>query len=441
MTVLERILDTLPPPYAVADDAVIRAMLDDLALELDVLHEDLDRMRRTRWVDFAYRFLDLQKLAGLLGIDPIPGETLESFRVRLLALVAARLEGAVGPADVRAFVHDYVRGVEQSLQSIFVPGLARYDAEQAFATDPAHPGYRPLELVENPLRMRRSGTLRANQGRVPYLFRWEESNRGLRETFASLVIGGLPGGRTAVPLVVNTTTHDLIGYSGVLRFGQRLELVSADDALVPRRAVALLDGRDVTQRIFSISGFELGIPFTPGDHDPQPLLPRLARGANEWTYLSAGLYDVRGLDRVFFAIADAQLREGVFDETFFEHAVLQSGPVATLEMSWTETEPASFEVHVPRYLVIASPEVAAAEGAPAHELLSAALGAGVADIHAAGVRAQVIFDAFRETQAQQVRTTLPWIVTDPELGPVGEGARVSLGGLFGETDLDTSRFQ
>lgn len=441
MSVLDRILDVLPPPYAVAGDGVINALLDDLALELDLVQEDLDRMRRSHWVSFVYRFADLERIADLVAIDPIPGETLDNFRVRLLALVAARLHGAVGPAEIRAFVEDYLRGAERALDATFVPGLARYDADAAFQTDPAHPRYRPLALVENPLRERSSATLEALGGRVPYLFRWEDHNRGLRESVARAAITGLSGGRTAVPLLVNATTGDLIGYAGVLGTGRRLELLPADDAPGTRRAVALLDGRDVSDRIFSISGFALGDDLATAGRDPQPLLPRMAGRANAWTYLSAGLFDVRGLDHVFFATADEQLREGVYDETRFDHAVLRSGQGATLELSWTEVEPASFQVRVPRYIVIVAPEVAAAQSEPAHELVATALRSAIADIHAAGVRAQVVFDPFRETQPQRARATLPWVVVEPETGPVGERQSLSLGGAFGETGLDTSRFQ
>jgi len=276
---------------------------------------------------------------------------------------------------------------------------------------------------------------------VPYLFRWEERNQGLVDTVARFTVTGLRGGRTAVPLLVNMTTHDLIGYQGVLHVGQRLELVPADGELGTRAARALLDGRDVTNRIFSVSGFELGVPFDPPDRDAEPQLPRLVRGPNQWTFLSVGLYDVQGLNHVFYAIADDALREGVFDSTFFDHSVFPSGAVASLDLEWTEVEPASFEVHVPRYLTIAAPEVASSEGPRADTLVAEALTETIREIHAAGVRAQVIFDASRETQEQRVRATLPWIVAPPETAPSGEGENLSFGGRYGESSLDTSRFE
>ena len=439
MSVLDRILEALPPPYAIEPDSVTARLLDDVAVELDAVQEDIDRLGRTHWVKFVYRFDDLVKLADLVGTKPIPGETLDSFRVRLLALVEARLRGAVGVGDIRTFVHDYLAGAEIALRSTFVPGLQRHGADDAFEAHADDPLFRPLELVENPLRTRRSATLAALHGRVPYLFRWQERNAGLADTVARFTITGLHGGATAVPLVVNLTTGDLIGYAGVLRVGQRLELTNAGNG--DRPALATIDGRDVTERVFSVSDFRLGVAFEPPDRDEAPQLPRLRRGPNRFAYVSAGLYDVPGLDHVFYAIADDALREGVFDDTFFDDAVFPSGSAAAIEMEWTEVEPASFEVHVPRYVVIAAHEVASAAGGPVYELVAEALRETIAEIHAAGVLAQVVFDPFREVQPQRVTATLPWVVAPPETAPSGEGEELVFGARYGESGLDAARFE
>jgi hypothetical protein len=437
MTALDRVLDTLPSPYALADDAVLPRLLDAGAIELDVQLEDVDRMRLTHWVGFAYTLRDLARIGKLLGIDPLPGESLQSFRVRLLALAAARLSGAVSPGDIRGFVYAYVSESERALRSTFVPGLRRFSRDEAFEEHEAHPAYRPLRLVENPLRVRRSPALEAVRGRVPYLQRWEERNLGLAETVARIAITGQPRERTSVPVLVNLTTGDLVGYAGVVRVGQRLTLQPAAE----RRAVALLDDVDVTERVFSVGGFVPGVPFTPDDLDAEPLLPRLARGTNRWLFLAVGLYDIRGLDRVFFAIADEALREGVYDSTFFDHAVFPSGTVARLELEWTEVEPASFQVRVPRCVVLEAPEIAGVPEGPAHEQLAVGLRAAIAEIRAAGVRAEVLLDPFVETQPQRVRATVPWIVVPAERGPSGEGETVALGARFGEPALDRARFE
>jgi hypothetical protein len=428
MSAAERVRELLPAPYAVTREAVTARLVEAVALELDVLLEDLDRLRQTHWVQYAYRLTDLARLGDLVGIAPLPGEPLQAFRVRLLALVTALMQGAVGPAEIRRFVYAYLSGAEQALQSMFVPGLARRDETSAYEAAGA---YRPLALVENPDRTRRSQAL----GDVPYLHRWQEANRGLDETVATFAITGLSGGRTAVPVLVNVTTCDLIGYAGALHVGQRVELRRAGDD--PRAARAMLDGRDVSERAFSVSGFTLGAAFTHADLDTAPRLPRLARGVNDWIYLAVGLYDVRGLDHVFFAVADAALREGVFDETQFDHALFPSGPLTRLEMEWTEHEPAAFEIRIPSGVVAEAPEL----GNATHEQLVDGLDTAIERIHAAGVRAAVLHEPFSERQDQHVTAVLPWLVVNPEVGPVGEGESLVLGARFGESGLDRSRFE
>jgi hypothetical protein len=193
--------------------------------------------------------------------------------------------------------------------------------------------------------------------------------------------------------------------------------------------------------VFSVSGFRLGVPFTTADLDAAPLLPRLARGANELVYLSVGLYDVRGLDHVFYAIAGDELREGVFDATFFDRAVFPSGPVAHLELEWTETEPASFEVRVPRGVVVEAPELAGLPEGRAYALVGGALAATVREIRAAGVRAAVLLEPFREEQAQRVRATVPFVVMPTERGPAGGGDELAVGARFDEAALGTGRLE
>jgi hypothetical protein len=432
----ERMLDLLPPPYAAAPESVVAQLLDAVALELEAAGEDVGRMRRAHWVGFVERLGDLDKLAALVGVERLPWEGLEVFRARLLALVAAHLAGALGPGDVRRFAVDYLRRAEEALDAVLVPGMAgRAGLGAAFAPDSHHPGFRPLALVENPPRRRRSNALLAIGGRVPYLYRFTEENRGLQETVATLTITGFGGGRSAVPVLANLTTGDLLGYRDVLRVGQRLEIGQVGDG-TGRAAAATLDGEDASAKLFTMEGFELGTPFKPADLGPSPLLPRMARGPNDWVFLSAGLYGVRGLDHVFFAIADAQLREGVFDQTFFDHSLFPSGPVAGLAMEWTELEPASFELHVPRYLVIES-----SERGGHHDEIAAALRAAVGQLHAAGVRAELRLDPFLETQRQRARVRLPWVLLPPETGPAGSVGDLSVGARFGEATLATARFE
>ena len=442
---LAQLQSYLPDPYALAADAVLTQLLDTVALELECADEDLDRLRQTHWIRTAYRLADAEKLAALVGVKRLPWEDLRTFRARLLPLVKARLAGALGPNEIKRFVYDYVLETEKALSDTdnslayqLVPGLQRVPFKDAFALVTERPLFRPLRLIENPPCEKTSGVL-ATRRSIPYLYRWSESNKGLDETHATFALTGLFGGKTTVPILVNITTGDLIGYAKALPFGQRLEIGFA--AETADRATATLNGIDVSRRLFSLRGFVPGVPFTRADLDAQARLPRMSRGNNDWVFLSVGLFDSKGLDHFFFSIADNDLYEAVFDETFFNHALFPSGAVARLEMQWSETEPASFVLQVPRFIVIEPNALAAEESMPMYAEIAEGLRGTIAELRAAGVRSQVQFIPFVETQPQRVRVTLPWLVTDRQTGSAGTHDRLSLGGRFGETTIGDSRFE
>jgi hypothetical protein len=170
------------------------------------------------------------------------------------------------------------------------------------------------------------------------------------------------------------------------------------------------------------------------------MLPRLTRGANDWIFLSVGMYDIRGLDRFFFAIAGQDLHEAVFDETRFDASLFPSGTIAHLEMQWTETEPACFEVHVPRTVVIEPASDAPPSERP-YQQVGDSLVSSVAELRAAGVKAEVRFAPFEEVQRQNVTARVPWKILDAEAAPSGETKFLELGARFGESPLDQTRFE
>lgn len=437
MNLLAQIQSTLPPPYTIASDSVLQGFLDVIALDLEAFQEDLDRMRRTHWIRTAYSLRDAAKLGALLDIQPFPWEHLELYRQRLLALVVARLKGALGPNEVREFVYTYLLEVERSLQATLLPGL------QSRSLDQAHtPGklFRPLRLEENPRRPHYSKSLADRNGNIPYLFRWPESNNGLDDTTVEVNISGLDQNRTVTPVLVNLTTGSLLCFMGRVGFGQTLTIrrANADAPAGDRTLVATLDGNDVSHLLFSVEGFELGVPFTKQQHTPVPLLPALRRGTNDWIFLSLGFFDARGLDRFFFSVANEELREGSFDETGFDGSLFPSGSIAKLELTWIETEPASFEVQVPRYLVIEQLDTA---DDSVYLDVGDALESSVAGLRAAGVQAVVRFVPFVEVQRQTVKVQLPWKVLDREIGPSGDTRSAELGARFDEAALGSSRFE
>ncbi|MGE3956466.1 MAG: hypothetical protein AB7H96_07085 [Vicinamibacterales bacterium] len=434
MSVMSRMQDVLPPPLTVAADSVLMRLLEVMAFEVEAAHEDVERVRQTHWIRTTRRIEEAQKLGALLDIPPLPGEGLDLYRERLVAMAVARLHGATGPQEIRTFVYDYLNAAEHVLDATVMLGLHGTPLDEAYA-GARRPVFRPLALVENPPLRRVSPVLGARGNRVPYLLRWTETNRGLDDTTIDLDLRGLFGGATAVPVVVNLTTGELIGYRDVLRYGERLEI--GGDAGT-RAAAARLNGRDVTDRLFSVSGFVPGVPIDAGALDAEPRVPRLVRGPNDWLYLQLAHFDVRGLDRVFLSMAGDALREGVFDATGFDESLFPSGPLAWLSLAWTETEPAAFEVRVPRTVVI---EPAREQPEPPHDVVERGLVDSVRRLHAAGVRAAVRFEPFVERQPMREQFDLPFRVFDPERGPSGIDRGATLGGRFGETRIGQSRFE
>jgi hypothetical protein len=206
------------------------------------------------------------------------------------------------------------------------------------------------------------------------------------------------------------------------------------DATQPRRATATLDGTDVTASLFSVSGFEMGEPLRLDRIDPAPLVPRLVRGANEFVFLSVGMFSVKGLNRYFSSTAADDLREAVFDETRFDHTLFPSGRVARVAMSWYETQGATFEVRVPRYIVREP------SGSQLHEQAARALEGTIGELRAAGVESRVRYMPFVETQRQPTIAATPWIFLEPERASAGENVELTFGGVFGETLLGGALF-
>lgn len=447
MNFLTELLELLPPPYTVDERSVVGQLLNVFALEMEALQEDTEAMRQTHWIETASRIRDLEKLAQLVGIKRLEWENTRTFRARLIAVVTARLRGALGPEEIKEFVSDYLKRAEDSFSRkndasskvVFVLGLDKVD--DPFAQPKAGSRFRPLALVENPKKVRFSKQLMAVSGRVPYLYRWKEKNLGLTETVATFEIRGLSGGRTAAPVLVNLTTGELIGYDGTVALGQTLMIEQSGKEDDSRQAKATLNEMDVTASLFSVSKFIPGVPFKKEDFDAQPRLPRMVRGPNQWTFLSVGKFDLKGLNHFHFAIADDQLREGVFNKTFFDHALFPAGPVANLAMQWIETEPASFQVRIPWSLIIEPSGQALMNGGSPHELVAEGLRISLQQLHAAGVLAEIHFDPFVEQQPQKVRVVLPWKVLDPEKGPAGQHDRISFGAHFGESGFGDSYFE
>ena len=384
-------------------------------------------------------------------MTPLPWEDdLDLLRPRARALIDARLAGAVGKREIGRFVVDYLARVAAAIDVTVVrglPSLREWEAAYPAGTfTPGHDGIdddgpEPLRFTEWPRRTRHSEQL----GTVPYLHRWTERNGGVFTATPTIEIVGLPGGRTAVPIVANLTSGALVGWRGVVGTGRRLVIRptvegGGDGAGAPA-AVAELDDevsgrRDVTDRLFSVSSFTPGVAFAPGDVDADPRLFTLTQGDNELRYLNAGLYDVNGIGHVGFALAPDDLREAAFDETAFDRSLFPAGPAAALAMSWVERVPATFRVGVRRDVVV---HQRVADTAVVGEV-SDALAGGLGELRAAGVVAELELRGLRERQQQRIRVALPFVRLPVESAPSGDGERVAVSARFGDSPLGDSRF-
>jgi hypothetical protein len=434
-------LDSLPAPYAWARTSILAELLDILSLELEIGQEDVHRMRLTHWVEQAYTLGDVARLAALVGSAPLPWESVATFRARLVPLVRTRLRGSLAPGDIRQFVFEYLQAAQEALartaerlSAHLVPGLERMDGpDAAFATTGERPLVQPLALVENPTRRRRSVGLAETGGRVRYLARWRDRNLGFADASPRFTVLGASSGRTSVPIIINRTTGRWIGYRGVVDVGRKLVIRREPGG---DRAVARLDSADVTDRLMSGNGFRADRPFAEGDLDATPTVPLHVRGDNHWGYLSGGLLGVRGVDHSFFAVASDDLEEAVFDASTFDHAIFPGDHVATIEMEWSEREPASFEVRVPHGVVV--------EPAPTRSITRSVFGAleaTIAQLRAAGVQAALVLEPFAEIQGHRSQVRLPWVSLPVESGPTGDEAGFMLGARFGEAAFGGTRFE
>jgi hypothetical protein len=437
MTALERMTSVLPLPYASDPRALVTRILDVCATEIEAAAEDIERMRRSHWIDRLYRGVDADKLAALVDVKRFHGEPTAIFLRRISVLVAARLQGAVGPRQLRQFVYDYIVAMERLLECTLVLGMRATPNEDAWSSIAGRPLYRPLQFVENPERVRRSRTLADRGGHVTHLCRWTETNRGLDDAPVTYRITGIGNGTTAMPSILNVTTRELIGYRGVIRPGRTLIIHS-----IAGQARATMEGRDVSARLYAIQPFGFAQPFVIETLAPNG--PRLQRGRNELMYLAPAMLDQPAFDAVSLLVEDSELREAVLDASTFDHSLLPTAVAAHVEMRWSEHEPASFEIRIPRGVVTESTAMNrelrfAGMTRPPREEVADDLRDMLPQLRAAGVRAQVIFEPFRETQSQFDRFTEPGrVLLDPERAPTGRD-RFGMGAIFDETPLALAR--
>lgn len=414
----------LPPLYA--EGELTAALLAVAGIAVEMLDEDLATVQRSHWLDRAVDRDDAARLAALLDVAPEPWQTLGTFRAWLHALRdALLLEGAVTRAAIERFVRAYAEGFELVTDLELLGPLGRFED----APSPTAPA-----LVEQPPRRREARAPAA--GGVEPLHRFTVRQTGLDPVPAGILLTGLPEAPESAPVVVNLTTREAVIYLGQVGVGERLWLVPGAGGELHAR----LEHRDVTDRVVSVSGLEPGTPWDQASVSSPARALTLRPGDNDLWFLPVAHFDVGGLDRFLLALADLELREGRWDETAFDASLFHLDPAATLQLGWTEAEPAAFEVRLPAG-TLRHPPGARAGAVGAREELTGSLGDSVDRLRAAGVRATVTLRPFQEVQRSGDHLVSRQPVVVREGGPTGADALPDPGGLFGVTGFDDSTYR
>ena len=436
MTRLAPMLDRLPPTLRADGRGLIAQYLAVPDAEMARYDEDMDRVRRSHFVDSAFDRVDLARLGALFDMAPASWEPTALFRIRLLRTVAARLKGAVTRGPLDELMAALLDAAQQALGTRY--GNLSPGAGGRVFRDPA-PDARPGAPVfhEFPPRRARDPALVGRGGRVRPLDRITLTNRGLFAAPLEGVVRGLRGGRTAVPLLGNLRTGRVVVFRGVVPCGAELRLSAAGNALT-----ATLDDRDVTDRLITASGFAPGTPLPlPSEPVPRPIL--LEPGANEIFFLPLALYGERILDRAALAMPGLEVKLGVFGApgepgTEFDNSLFEEPASAAFDLFWQEAAPASFRFEVPAGAVRRD----AAETGDRLAERAALLGTmqdTLRLLRAAGTDGQVRFTAIAETQRQRDRGR----AINPFLPPDTQHSETRLAGvtaIFDETAREGGRF-
>jgi hypothetical protein len=403
----------LPPLYR--EGTTVHQLLGQAGVQIELVEEYAARVQRAHWFNETFELEEAAALAALLDFSPEPWQTLDLFRVWIHSQRDATLvNGAVTVAGLNRFLSSYTAGFEDATDITF---------EQ-----------RPADLIEYPKR-RRYAAAPATGGLAP-LSRFSVEMKGLDETIASILLTGLPGGPESVPVVVNLTTGEGLVFLGNVAPGQRLWLQGREDGLVTAR----LERADVTAHLRTIAGLAPGTAWESSQvHSPARAL-RLARGINDFWFLTVAHFDALGLDRFLLGLADLALKQGRWEETRFDHALFYQDPAVQLRMTWLETEPASIQARLPLGLALRRP-TAAGRIENDREQFAKTVDLGINRLRAAGVRSEVIAMSFTETQATSDFLTGMQPVTLVEAGATGGDRIPDKGGVFGVTGFGDSTYR
>jgi hypothetical protein len=420
-------LERLPLLYR--EGELARDVLASPAMQLEIMQEDTLEVQRAHWFDAALELAEAADLAAVLDIAPEPWQRLGEFRAWVHAIRdAMRFKGAVTKQALQDFIADYARRYQSAVGVIVTPPITVW-TDDPTTGEPA--------FVENPplRRYERAGSAKG----IEPLHRFKLTQRGLDETYAGFMLIGLPSSPVpeSVPVIANLTTGQALIYMGTVPPGARLWIRPT-----PANEVeAILEGEDVTERMYSVSDMQPGVAWSKAQMVQPAQAIKLQRGENELWFLPVAHFDAPGLDRFLLALADLTMQQGRYDKTDFNQALFYQEPAVKLYTTWQETQPASFEVHLPAGTMMNAPGEMA-EGLETRDRLEFSLNQAVNKLKAAGVQGSVTMRPFCEVQGQlDCISTAVLPMFHREVGPTGADTLTHKGAAFEITDFDKSTFR
>ncbi len=415
-------------PHLYREGELVAGLAANWGLQLDMLDEAALTVQRAHWFDVTPDDAEAAALAALLDIAPEEFHAdLREFRAWVHALRDGVLRaGSVTREAVRVLVDTYTQGFQRAAGVRMVPPIDAW----ADAGGP-RPGA-AAALHENPLRLR-TARLPAT-GALEPLARLTVTNGGIDPAPWAVVLTGTERGAEFAPFLANRTTGEAVVYRGRIGLGQVLVIAPRGDDRT--RLYAELDGTDVSGRLDTYPAL-LATTAGPGQRSPHPQAMHLARGENDLWFLPLAHFDTPGLDRYLLALAGDTLRTGRFDVTGFDGALFAQPPAVSATLLWAEAAPATFEVHLPAWALLARAGGTEAAVA-ARDRLGTGLDTAVARAAAAGVATTVQLDALPERQASRDRlaAVFPRVLRD--VGPTGADHLTDASGTFGVTRFDDS---
>jgi len=460
MAHLDNMLELLPHLYR--DGALVQGVLGAPAVEHEFIDLAAFEVQRAHHFNATYDLEEAVNLGALLDIPVEEWQTLRTYRAWVHAYRDAilRFGTVTGQASIH-FVGEYSAGFQAAegldiisaissnasgwLQVPAIDGDPSLQApliseESPYSWRATYQYERPV-FVENPPK-RLFKHVPGPSGLEP-LHQFTIDQKGLDESLTSLLYTGIPGPREFCPTLINVTTGQALVYLGEVPIGERLWIRPLPDGQIE----AELEGEDVSANVYSVSQVTPGTAWEVDETQSPAETLRLARGINQLWFLPIAHFGAPGLDRVLLALGGLDLKQGRYDLTNFDQSLFYQDPGVTLFMSWLETQPAAYEVHLPspslrRRIAIGENTVEAREEALAmRDTLQSALTSGVNKLKGAGIEASVHFIEFQERQQQLDRLTMIQPIKLSDAGTMGTDRVVDAGGTFGVTDFNDSTFQ